>query len=331
MEWRCEWCGKPHEENDPPCDNCGHGSFEKAIVRQVAGDTTDADSMTVWVCTECGREHPKNSPPCSQCNNATLERETVRIDESNLTDAPGTASSVDGVTAETTTVWVCEECGREHPKHSPPCSRCGSTALSREEKQVSDAELAVPSYFDLVTPKYAAALVGVLLLATLFGLGAFGIVDVPGFPSEDVPTVEDVPGNDSVAGDVSLAAVEQAHLDALNDGREAAGLDRLERTEGLDDVAAFTNQQTVTYVYADGDQPEREQLRELLANECDGAATSWWHEISQDEAADAQQLGEQFAETLTAGDGWDDSEFELTGVDVHSVDDQLVLYQYFCY
>ena len=29
--------------------------------------------------------------------------------------------------------WECAECGRRHPKHSPPCSRCGATTLSPVE------------------------------------------------------------------------------------------------------------------------------------------------------------------------------------------------------
>jgi len=73
MDWRCKWCGKPHAENDPPCDNCGHGRFEKAVV-QMGPDSTDDATQVVWVCTECGREHQKHSPPCSRCGNATLEQ-----------------------------------------------------------------------------------------------------------------------------------------------------------------------------------------------------------------------------------------------------------------
>ena len=89
MEWRCEWCGKPHEENDPPCDNCGHGSFEQAVVRQT--DLTEgqgANETIVWVCPECGRSHPKHNPPCSRCGHPSLEREVQRVEESELS-APG--------------------------------------------------------------------------------------------------------------------------------------------------------------------------------------------------------------------------------------------------
>jgi len=88
MKWRCEWCGKPHEENDPPCDNCGHGKFEKAVVRQTDLGDGESNPALVWVCTECGREHPKNSPPCSRCGAASLEKRRQEIDEGDLT-APG--------------------------------------------------------------------------------------------------------------------------------------------------------------------------------------------------------------------------------------------------
>src|SRR6056297_1731717 len=76
MEWRCKWCEKPHEENDPPCDNCGHGEFEKAVV-PMSPESTDDSTPLVWACTECGREHQKNSPPCSRCGNAMLEQREV--------------------------------------------------------------------------------------------------------------------------------------------------------------------------------------------------------------------------------------------------------------
>lgn len=73
MEWRCTWCGKPHEENDPPCDNCGHNKFERAV-EQMAPQQTDGPTDPVWVCTECGRQHTKNSPPCKRCGNVHLEK-----------------------------------------------------------------------------------------------------------------------------------------------------------------------------------------------------------------------------------------------------------------
>ncbi|ELZ23190.1 hypothetical protein C475_16114 [Halosimplex carlsbadense 2-9-1] len=73
-KWRCAWCDKPHDRNDPPCDNCGHHKFEKAVV-PVAPEDPDHEREPVWVCPECGRVHQKNSPPCSRCGNAELERQ----------------------------------------------------------------------------------------------------------------------------------------------------------------------------------------------------------------------------------------------------------------
>jgi len=70
MDWRCEWCEKPHEENDPPCDNCGHGTFVEA-----GPDVEDevVPGGTVWVCQDCGRTHQKNNPPCKRCGGADFE------------------------------------------------------------------------------------------------------------------------------------------------------------------------------------------------------------------------------------------------------------------
>ena len=82
MEWRCAWCGKPHEENDPPCDNCGHGEFEKAVVPMAPeSEDGDSDTITVWVCAECGNDHPKHTPPCDRCGGGPLERREVDFDE----------------------------------------------------------------------------------------------------------------------------------------------------------------------------------------------------------------------------------------------------------
>jgi ribosomal protein L37E len=72
-KWRCAWCGKPHAKNDPPCDECGHHKFEKAVV-PVAPDNPDHEPEPVWGCPECGRQHQKNSPPCSRCGNPSLEK-----------------------------------------------------------------------------------------------------------------------------------------------------------------------------------------------------------------------------------------------------------------
>jgi len=327
MEWRCEWCGKPHAEDDPPCDNCGHGSFERAIVRQTdLGDGGDPDTMTVWVCTACGREHPRHSPPCSRCNNARLERQEKRVDESNLTERPGSAE-YETVSTETTTVWVCAECDREHTKHSPPCSRCGHPTLNREEKRVGDDEITAPGYRELVTPRYLAVLGVVLALVALFVLGAAGIVDLPGFPDDSVPDVENVPGNATTTGRVSLAEVEDDYLDALDDRRTEAGLEPLERSDHLDEVAQYHNQRWVRAEFGEGTRPSNAELGDLLGSECDEAGLVFF---SRTVEGDDATFGEQLADELAEGDSPLLAGIDRTGVDVHSVEGTLYLTQLVC-
>jgi len=91
-KWRCAWCDKPHDRNDPPCDNCGHHKFEKAVV-PVAPDDPDHEREPVWVCPECERVHQKNSPPCSRCGNAELERQIP--DESDYDEELSSTSYYD--------------------------------------------------------------------------------------------------------------------------------------------------------------------------------------------------------------------------------------------
>lgn len=81
MKWRCEWCGKPHEEDDPPCDNCGHGEFEEAVT-QVSHEVVEGGPR--WVCLNCGRQHQKNSPPCKRCGGSNFERRTGPPEEDPL-------------------------------------------------------------------------------------------------------------------------------------------------------------------------------------------------------------------------------------------------------
>jgi len=322
MEWRCEWCGKPHEEDDPPCDNCGHGSFERAVVRRTDLGGSDPDTTTVWVCTACGREHTKHAPPCSRCNNADLEQREKRVDESNLTDRPGSGAD-GGIEAEETTVWVCRACGREHPKNAPPCSRCGHTTLERERRGVDPDELAAPSYRDLVTPGYLAILLVVLSLAALFVLGLAGVVDLPGFPDDSVPEV-DAPGDGTAAGDISLADVEATYLAELDERRAEAGTGPLDRVDRLDDVAEYANRRSVRAEVGEGNAPS--ELAEFLADEC-GEFTVVSN--TRPPEGDAEATGVAFVDTVGTGvvaADWPVS----TGVDVHSLDDTLYLTQIIC-
>jgi len=325
MEWRCEWCGKPHEEDDPPCDSCGHGSFERAVVRRTDLSGGDPDTMTVWVCTACGREHPKHSPPCSRCNNGTLEQREKRVDESNLTDGPNSTDTGGGdISTDETTVWVCTACGREHPKHAPPCSRCGNADLERETRTVSEAETTVPGYRDLVTARYLVVLLGTLGLAALFGLGATGTVDLPGFPDNSVPSVDNVPGNETTAGELTLSGAETAYLDALGDRRAGAGLGQLDRGDRLDEIARYYNQRRVKQVFDRGSVPDDDELRGLLEGDCSPARL-----VSSSIPA-GEAVGERLVDSLGADSPPMLADAERIGIDFHSVDGTLFVTQVVC-
>lgn len=79
MKWRCPQCGKPHERNDPPCDNCGHHAFERAVVPQTTAE--EGREQFVWACTDCGRHHQRNNPPCSRCGGSTFEKKPLTYDD----------------------------------------------------------------------------------------------------------------------------------------------------------------------------------------------------------------------------------------------------------
>lgn len=88
MKWRCTWCGKPHAENDPPCDTCGHGEFEEAVVRDREFETVDTGTQYEWICSNCGRQHVKNTPPCSRCGNYDLEKTEIGYADLDDVDVP---------------------------------------------------------------------------------------------------------------------------------------------------------------------------------------------------------------------------------------------------
>ena len=323
MRWRCEWCGKPHEENDPPCDNCGHGTFEEAVVQQ-AGAGDGQDSMLVWVCTECGREHAKNSPPCSRCNNATFERQEKVVTDGNLTDGPN-AESVASIEQETMTVWVCQNCGKEHTKNNPPCDRCGTATFDRETKTISDDELTIPGYLDLVTPRYAAVLGVVLLIAVVFGLGAAGVVDLPFFPDNSVPEVENVPGNESSVNGIALGDVERSYFEEFTERRAGTESGTLERSAYLDDVATYYNQRRIKSLLRGGNLPTNEQLTDLLSEECSATPSLETATVRVQAGSSPETLGTQLANSVAV-----DTPGTVIGIDIHAVENELILSQFVC-
>ena len=210
-KWRCAWCGKPHSRNDPPCDNCGHHKFEKAVV-PVAPESDDYERQPIWVCPECGREHQKNSPPCSRCGNANLEKH-VPSDEDYANELSGT------------------------------------------------------SYLDVLEPQYVLGMVFALVAGGVLILAVAGVITLPGTGGPSL-TVDGVPGNTTTVNGVDLTETERAYLASVNDGRESAGVDRLDGSENLDDVARFLNQRRVKNTYTEESVPDIDRAGQPLQEAC---------------------------------------------------------------
>lgn len=86
MKWRCAWCDREYESDDPPCETCGHETFEP--ISDGVDSAFDSGSL-VWVCADCGREHVKHSPPCSRCGGHDLERREPDAIEPGEVSSPG--------------------------------------------------------------------------------------------------------------------------------------------------------------------------------------------------------------------------------------------------
>ena len=211
MEWRCAWCGKPHESDDPPCDNCGHNKFEKAVERVPA---TGKPQGSVWVCPECGRQHQKHSPPCSRCGNLTLQQRDV--------------SELGDPLADIGTRWR-----------------------------------------DVVEPRYVLGYLAVGILLIVLGLGARGVVDVPGFGEPNVP---DAPGSGETASNLSLDDVEYEYAMAVNERRRNVSVDPLTTDDALGRLAAYYNKAIVLATYGEGEGPNRDAL-DRFDTGCSGTAT----------------------------------------------------------
>lgn len=272
MKWRCPQCGKPHERNDPPCDNCGHHSFERAVVPEAP--EADHDSF-VWVCTECGRTHQRNNPPCSRCGAGTFEKQPLEY-EAFETSSRG--------------------------------------------------------YLGLIGRQELAAFGLLVALVAVGVLGYTGVVSIPGLTPQQTPTVENVPGNATVAEGISLADVETAYLKGLNDRREAAGSARLERTDTLGAVATYYNQRRVKSVSGDGTRPTGEELAKHFDVQCRGAIYELGPvPLEGLPSKSARALGDALGKALANQTDAFGNTATRTGVDIHyGPDGRLFVTQIVC-
>ncbi|AGB32157.1 hypothetical protein C488_07512 [Natrinema pellirubrum DSM 15624] len=206
MKWRCTRCGKPHASNDPPCDECGHNAFEKAIVR--VDDTDDGSSG----------ERSGSEP----------------IPSGTVETGPEY-------------VWACTNCGREHVRNTPPCSRCGNPDLERVERTYEDVErdLDTPSWFEVAKPYLPIfAVIGVVV-----ALFATGIVPPSVLPGIGPPSPPDAPGNASEQAGLDFETTEAAVHDRLEG--ERTGSDTRRYDDGLAAYAEHQNRGLVAVEFDD--------------------------------------------------------------------------------
>ncbi|GAB3663476.1 hypothetical protein [Halopiger thermotolerans] len=288
MKWRCTWCGKPHAENDPPCDECGHNAFEKAVVR------ADEDSS----------------------------------DASGGADTSGAPDELDGAepgTVDTGTqyVWRCPNCGRDHVRNNPPCSRCGNPDLEQTEQTYDDVDrdLETPSWLAVAKP-YAPILIVVGLVVALF---ATGIVPPSVLPGIGPPPMPDAPGNASQASGLDLEATERLVHERLEAARDAGE----ERTYDAD-LAAFAeywNRAFVASEYGDA-SPKRAEpgafgvdcaAEDVVAGQLPPL------ERTIDGYENESELATEVAATVRpTADAGSSGEFSREGLDLHVTDDGAV-------
>ncbi|ELY69301.1 hypothetical protein [Natrinema versiforme] len=275
MKWRCTRCGKPHAEDDPPCDECGHNAFEKAI---------------------------------------------VRVDESGDDRSGGERSGSEPIPSGTVEtgpeyVWACTNCGREHVRNTPPCSRCGNPDLERVEQTYEGLErdLDTPSWFEVAKP-YLPIFVAIGVIVALF---ATGIVSPTILPGIGPPSPPDAPGQDSTASGLDLEAVDQAVHDRLKEEREPS--ERRTYDDGLAGYAEYQNQRIVVIEFEDR-TPDRVNADEFDHN-CEAAvqgAPAVLTDVSVDDYADESGLAADIASALRSQYGDDmRTGFDAEGIDVH--------------
>ncbi|SEQ25271.1 hypothetical protein [Natrinema salaciae] len=214
MKWRCTRCGKPHAANDPPCDECGHNAFEKAIVR---ADETDVES---------GGDSDGEPIP-----SGTVETGPEYI-------------------------WACTNCGREHVRNTPPCSRCGNPDLEKVEQTYEglESDLETPSWFEVAKP-YLPIFAGIAVVIALFATGIVSLSVLPGLGPPEPP---DAPGDGSEAAGIDLEATEGEIHDRLEAEREPS--ESRTYDDGLAAYAEYENRMRVAVEFGerepDGADPD---------------------------------------------------------------------------
>lgn len=276
VKWRCTWCGKPHAENDPPCDNCGHNTFERAIVR--ADEEGDRGSTT--------------------------------DSESELTDAGTVDTGPDYV-------WACTNCGREHVRNTPPCSRCGNPDLEKVEQTYEGLErdLETSSWLAVAKP-YLPLLAVIGIVIALF---ATGIISPSILPGIGPPSPPDAPGEGKEAAGIDLEATEQAVHDRLETERNASDSRRYD--DGLASYAEYQNRMLVDIEFDDG-EPNTVNPDEF-GNRCGDSsvvsAQAILSDLSVQEYTDESDFGDAIATALLSQFGEDmRTGYDAEGLDVHS-------------
>lgn len=165
-------------------------------------------------------------------------------------------------------IWVCPNCGREHQKNSPPCSRCGNPSLERHTPDYSDLDdIGAPTYRELIEPKYVAGAGVAVVAGALLVMGLLGVGPLAGAVGQSL-AVSDVPGEADTYRGVDLAAVEEGYVDAL-----VAAQGDARRSDRLDEVARFYNQRRVKATVGDGTLPSNDRLGEAIGDACDSRPT----------------------------------------------------------
>ncbi|SEW32554.1 hypothetical protein [Natrinema salifodinae] len=296
MKWRCAWCGKPHAENEPPCDECGHNAFEKAVVRASDANATDGDS---------------GSGP----------------ESSTGAETTGTSTGTGTVDTGPDYVWTCPNCGREHVRNTPPCSRCGNPDLERVEQTYDGLErdLTAPTWFEVAKP-YLPILAAIGLVIALFATGIVSPSILPGIGS---PSPPDAPGDgDQKAGiDLEIAAAEiHERLDEERDESAARAYD--------DGLAAYAEYQNRAYVAVEFDDAEPDAADpgdfDHDCSEPPVDAPMIVSDLSVEDYPDEAAFADDVATALLSSRFGDEvrSGFDAEGIDVHVApnDDLYVFY-----